>query len=92
MILLVLNYVRGEAQIQTGLLRAHRRTSRQAREAQGWYARTLARLVDPARFPALAELIAAGVFGAGGGDAGSDPSFEFGLARLLDGVEALGLS
>jgi AcrR family transcriptional regulator len=86
-ILLVLNYVRGEAQIRTGLLQAHRRTPRQEREAQAWYARTLTLLVDAERFPALAELIAAGVFGGdGGGEAGSDPSFEFGLARLLDGV------
>jgi AcrR family transcriptional regulator len=87
-ILLVLNYVRGEAQIKTGLLQAHRRTPRQEREGQAWYARTLALLVDAERFPALAELIAAGVFGPVGGDggAGPDPSFEFGLARLLDGV------
>jgi AcrR family transcriptional regulator len=85
-ILLLLNYVRGEAQIQTGVLQAHRRTSRQQREAEGWYARTLARLVDPARFPALWELIAAGVFSSAEGAPGPDPPFEFGLARILDGV------
>jgi AcrR family transcriptional regulator len=90
-ILLLLNYVRGEAQITTGLLQAHRRTPREERDRQAWYGRMLARLVDVERFPALGELIAAGVFDPGpiGGNAGADPSFEFGLARILDGVEPL---
>jgi AcrR family transcriptional regulator len=86
-ILLVLNYVRGEAEIQTGLLQTHRRTPKQEREMQAWYGRALARLADAERFPALAELIAAGVFGAGKRDSGQDPHFEFGLARILDGLE-----
>jgi AcrR family transcriptional regulator len=86
-ILLVLNYVRGEAQIKIGVLQAHRRTPKQERQAQAWYARTLAQLVDAERFPALAEVIAAGVFSGGHGDVTSDPSFDFGLARLLDGVQ-----
>jgi hypothetical protein len=51
------------------------------------YGRMLARLIDGERFPALAEVSAAGVFGAGGGEPGAD--FDFGLARILDGVEAL---
>jgi hypothetical protein len=45
----------------------------------------LAKLVDAERFPALAELCAAGIFGAKSGDASED--FDFGLARVLDGVE-----
>jgi AcrR family transcriptional regulator len=85
-ILLVLNYVRGEAQIRTGLLQTHKSTSAEERKMQEWYGRTLAKLVDAERFPALAELSAAGVFGPDSGDSAAD--FDFGLARVLDGVGA----
>ena len=54
------------------------------------YGRNLSRLVDAKRFPALAELVAAGVFEPSSDDPGPNPDFEFGLARLLDGIEALG--
>lgn len=84
-ILLVVNYVRGEAQIATGLLQRQKLTRRQARDMQAWYGRTLARLVDAERFPALAEISAAGVFGRE--DASGAADFDFGLARLLDGVQ-----
>jgi hypothetical protein len=53
---------------------------------QEWYGRTLATLVDVKRFPALSELSTAGVFGPDRGDGAAD--FDFGLARLLDGVAA----
>ncbi len=60
------------------------------------YPRVLTRVVDPARFPALAAALAAGAFGADAGDAGGagddeglDDEFTFGLDRILDGVEAL---
>jgi AcrR family transcriptional regulator len=85
-ILLTLNYVRGEAQIATGLLQAHKRTRQEESDMQAWYGRMLARLVDAERFPALTELIAAGAFGADPG--GGSEEFDFGLARLLDGLEA----
>jgi AcrR family transcriptional regulator len=85
-VLLVLNYVRGEAQIQVGLLRTNEHSSRSSREAQARYARTLARLLDTERFPALAELSAAGSFEpSDNSDDGAD-DFDFGLARILDGV------
>lgn len=84
-ILLVLYYVRGEAQIATGLLQTPKRTSHEEREMQAWYGRALARLVDAKRFPALAAVSAAGVFGANTGDGAAE--FDFGLARILDGVE-----
>ena len=86
-LLLVLNYVRGEAQVTTGLLQSHKRTIGEQREMDAWYGRMLARLIDPERFPALAEVSAAGVFGAGDGDGATD--FDFGLSRILAGVEAL---
>jgi AcrR family transcriptional regulator len=85
-ILLVLNYVRGEAQIRTGLLQNHKSTPAEERRMQEWYGRALATLVDVKRFPALSELSTAGVFGPDRGDGAAD--FDFGLARLLDGVAA----
>jgi AcrR family transcriptional regulator len=50
------------------------------------YADTLRRLTDPQRFPALHALLDAGVF-----DQADPPEdeFEFGLERILDGIEAL---
>jgi hypothetical protein len=51
------------------------------------YGAVLARLVEPARFPALSALIAAGVF-EGGADEG-DADFDLGLALYLDGVAGL---
>jgi hypothetical protein len=49
------------------------------------YPGLLRRLVDDARFPALAQALRAGVFD----DASSDPlaRFHTGLAQLVDGVE-----
>ena len=51
------------------------------------YGEVLARLVEPARFPALSALITAGVF-EGGADEG-DADFDLGLALYLDGVAGL---
>lgn len=50
------------------------------------YGRTLAKLTDPRLFPELHEIIRAGVF-----EEGDDPDydFEFGLACILNGLEAL---
>jgi AcrR family transcriptional regulator len=78
--MLILNYVRGEAQIALGLTQTDQ-------DSQAWYARTMAKLVDAERFPALAELTAAGTFDPD--DTGTAPHFEFGLARILDGIESL---
>jgi len=50
------------------------------------YGRSLAGLIDADRFPALTALVAAGVFEAG--DESPDSEFEFGLERVLDGIEA----
>jgi AcrR family transcriptional regulator len=51
------------------------------------YGEVLARLVDPARFPALGAMIAGGTF-ASGADAG-DEDFDLGLVLYLDGVAGL---
>jgi len=56
------------------------------------YGRTLARLIDPERFPALHAAIAAGVLDAPEGEVEEDDmdsEFSFGLERVLDGIEAL---
>ncbi|HEY5846403.1 MAG TPA: TetR/AcrR family transcriptional regulator [Microlunatus sp.] len=65
------------------------------------YGELLAKLVEPERFPALSEVIAAGVFepppvpadpgldSEAGFDPDSEPTFGFGLERVLDGVQAL---
>ena len=49
------------------------------------YGRSLAGLIDGDRFPALTALVAAGVFE--GGEESPDSEFEFGLERVLDGIE-----
>jgi hypothetical protein len=85
-VLLVLYYVRGEAQVATGLLQAHHRTRQEEAELQGWYGRMLATVVEPSRFPALSELIAAGVFDASTEQPPGEEPFELGLQRLLDGI------
>ena len=65
--------------------------------AGGGYAAALSRMVDPVRFPALSQVIAAGVFGPGGPDQDGgvleDDShddfaaeFEFALTCYFDGV------
>lgn len=86
-ILLVLNYVRGEAQIRAGLRVTSGHSSWNSQETRAWYGRTLARLIDAERFPALASVVAAGYFAPSDDNADGTTDFDFGLARILDGVE-----
>jgi AcrR family transcriptional regulator len=62
-------------------------------EASAGWADQLRELVDPAAMPGLSQVLAAGAFDNGepAGDPGSFPGdeFEFGLALVLDGIEAL---
>ncbi|MFC6083943.1 TetR/AcrR family transcriptional regulator [Sphaerisporangium aureirubrum] len=88
-LLLVMHYVRGHAQLSTNDLRT---TPDQRETPASAYEAMLTRLIDPTRFPALAELLTAGVFG----DPDTPPSpttptphFTFGLDRILDGIETL---
>jgi AcrR family transcriptional regulator len=55
-------------------------------QAMRGYSDLLRRLTDAERFPALHEVLAAGVFERADSP---DQEFAFGLARILDGVEAL---
>ncbi|WP_426750293.1 TetR/AcrR family transcriptional regulator [Myxococcus sp. Y35] len=84
---LVLSYIRGDVQLRQGLTMTNAPSSSwDSRETQAWYGRTLARLIDAERFPALAELSAAGSFEPSDDDADGVADFDFGLARILDGV------
>jgi len=56
-------------------------------QAMMGYGRLLKRLADPARFPAIGELIRSGVLETS--STRPDDDFEFGIARFLDGLEAL---
>lgn len=83
-VMTVLYYVRGMAQLSVTLP-----ADTAEGQHQAWqYGEMLARLVDAERFPALAELIDAGVF-AERPDEESDVGFRAGLDLILDGVDVL---
>jgi AcrR family transcriptional regulator len=81
-VMTVLNYVRGEAQIIAVLLTG----GPNPMADPGEYGRLIAKFVRPDRFPALAAASDAGIFRAGG-DGDPDSSFRFGLTRILDGLD-----
>jgi hypothetical protein len=85
-ILLVTGYVRNSASIDADIAAAVLASGKAPDEWMSSYARTMAQLADPQRFPALTKFIAAGVF-----DRADPPDneFTFGLARILDGLAAL---
>lgn len=85
-VLLLSGYVRNEAVLHIDLEDGFMRAAGSPDEAMSQYSRTLLRLTDPERFPALRAVLEAGVF-----DHADDPDdeFRFGLARILDGVEVL---
>ena len=87
--MLLLYYVRGEAQLAAARARGAPPDRASDREVLERYGRTMARLIDPERFPALGEAIAAGVFDPSRDDTDATLHFEFGLARVLDGIAAL---
>jgi len=58
-----------------------------ADEAMLSYGQLLGKLVDPLRFPAIGRLLATGILDMP--DEVPDTDFEFGLARVLDGIAAL---
>ncbi len=85
-ILLVNGFVRNETQLMADLAAANERTGATPEEVLGRYGRTVAKLVDPQRYPAVTRVLESGIF-----EQPDDPDFEFvfGLERLLDGVEVL---
>ncbi|MGI8411761.1 MAG: TetR/AcrR family transcriptional regulator [Solirubrobacteraceae bacterium] len=81
-VLLLSGYLRSEATLTAELTAAQAITD----AAMAGYANLLATHTDPAHFPAIHSLLAAGVF-----DVADDPDdeFTFGLERILDGIQAL---
>lgn len=89
-VLLVNNYVRGAAQVAVGLVHAEPHTGVSAQEWGSVYGRFLARVADAGRYPTLARLVSSGAFAAPDEQPEQDDDdFGFGLARVLDGIEAL---
>ncbi|WP_406421189.1 TetR/AcrR family transcriptional regulator [Streptomyces sp. NBC_00873] len=85
-ILLVAGFVRNESLLRGDLAAAVEARGVSPQEVMNRYARTLDRLIDPARHPALSRLLASGVLGT---PDDPDDEFAFGLERVLDGVEVL---
>jgi AcrR family transcriptional regulator len=86
-VLLLATYVRTQTQLGVDLLRATAAATEAGRPPTDWAA-VVRRVTDPERFPAVARVIAAGVFD-DDEDGYPDDEFDFGLQRILDGIEAL---
>ena len=87
--LLLAGYVRNTAIQIADMHDAAATSGSTAEEAMAKYGGMLARVIDPARFPALTRAITSGAFEDGPEDEFGDEEFRFGLERVLDGVEAL---
>ncbi|MGW6741995.1 TetR/AcrR family transcriptional regulator [Streptomyces sp. NPDC055025] len=85
-ILLVSGFVRNEATLMADLDAAVEASGVSAQEVMAGYSRTLRRLADPGRYPAVARLLESGTLD---GTDDPDADFSFGLECLLDGVEAM---
>jgi hypothetical protein len=90
---LVGEYTRGAAQSAVGAALAEQRTG--ISDEQWWAAREplFDKYFDPSRYPTVTSVAAEGAFEQPAGDATytvaqAQQSFEFGLARVLDGIEA----
>ena len=86
-LLLLTVYVRGEAQLGFGIAEAEQRTGVSVQERDEVYAQMMQALVSSGQYPTLARIAASGVFELAEED--PDAEFEFGLSRILDGIEAL---
>ena len=85
-VLLVSGYVRNVATLEASLAAGYAAAGATPDEAMQAWTHLVARLNADGRFPAVAEVLRAGVF-----DRADDPDdeFVFGLERVLDGVEVL---
>jgi AcrR family transcriptional regulator len=85
-VLLVSAFVRGEEAITADILARIAETGRPPED----YDRLLGGLIDPVQFPELHRAIGSGALAdEDPDDIGMDAEFEFGLERILDGVDAL---
>jgi AcrR family transcriptional regulator len=87
-VLLLAMYSRTQAALGTDLVRAAQLAKEAGGEPRPW-SQVLTRLIDPERYPAVSRAVRAGVFDAPGGEEDIDDEFDFGLQRVLDGIEAL---
>lgn len=88
LILLMLTvYVRGESTLGLQITEASVRTGVTEMERLRVYAGLMRRIAEDDRFPALTRLAHSGIFEED--DTDPDGDFEFGLARILDGVQVL---
>jgi AcrR family transcriptional regulator len=79
-------FVRGGETLRTDILTHVMKTGQMPPD----YGQVLALLIDPAHFPEVHKAITAGSLSDDDpGDVGMDAEFEFGLERILDGVETL---
>jgi AcrR family transcriptional regulator len=89
-ILLISGFVRSSVSLEADIAGALEASGGASGQVIASYGRLLARLTDPERFPAVRELVATGVFDEQPGP-DEDPlgaDFDFGLERILDGIEA----
>jgi AcrR family transcriptional regulator len=85
-LLLVNGFVRNQATLEADLLQAAQTSGVALEHAGAAYSRMLGGLVDPERFPAITAVLAARAFDPPGTAA---DDVQFGLDRILDGIEAL---
>ena len=85
-LMLVTGFVRNEARLSADLAAAALRTGDGTEQSMASWARLLRKVTDPERFPAVTAALAVGELDTPGGP---DDEFVFGLARILDGIEAL---
>jgi AcrR family transcriptional regulator len=76
------SYVRGTARFVVGIAREQRRSRGSAAEIERAYRRVFEVVAASPRYPALGQVIAAGILA----DGSPDAVFEYGLARMLEGI------
>ncbi|MFC3491178.1 TetR/AcrR family transcriptional regulator [Glycomyces rhizosphaerae] len=84
-VMLVGEYVRGNAQLTQGLEAGRSDTGLDQAAAEQAYGRAMASLISPERFPDVAALFASTTFEDTGADTAQE-DFDFGLDLILDGV------
>jgi AcrR family transcriptional regulator len=85
-LLLVNGFVRNQATLEADLMLAARTAGLSPEHVGASYSDLLARLTDAPRFPAIHRLLSAGVFA---GEGAIEDDFQFGLDRILDGIDVL---
>lgn len=80
--------VRELTRISLDMAEAQREAGITGLEADADFAAAMRTYLDPARFPVLSAAVAEGTFDPGAEDTGILPDLDFGVQRLLDGLEA----